>query len=39
MDDLLSAYDAKVFLHNMFVKHMKELKEAITVSIDFRGQN
>lgn len=29
--DLPSAYDVKVHLHNQFVKHMKALKEDITV--------
>ena len=30
--DLPSTYDVKVRLHNKFVKHIKELKQAITVS-------
>jgi hypothetical protein len=30
--DLPSSYDVKVYLHNEFVKHMKNLKEEITVS-------
>jgi len=33
MADLPSSYDVKVYLHNQFVKHMKELKEAIVVSV------
>ncbi|KAF8952934.1 hypothetical protein BDZ97DRAFT_1648286, partial [Flammula alnicola] len=32
MADLPSSYDVKVYLHNQFVRHMKELKESITVS-------
>ena len=39
MDDLLSSYDVKVFLRNAFVKHMKELKEEIMVSVTLRRQN
>jgi len=31
--DLPSSYDVKVHLHNQFVKHMKSLKEDITVRI------
>lgn len=31
-DDLPSTYDVKVQLHNKFVKHIGELKEAIMVS-------
>ncbi|KAF8164691.1 hypothetical protein B0H34DRAFT_828861 [Crassisporium funariophilum] len=31
--DLPSTYNVKVQLHNKFVKHIKELKQAITVSI------
>src|SRR5271168_4302021 len=30
--DLLSSYDVKVQLHNKFVKHIGELKDAISVS-------
>ena len=30
--DLLSSYDAKVYIHNLFIKQMKGLKEEIAVS-------
>ncbi|KIM37620.1 hypothetical protein M413DRAFT_77022, partial [Hebeloma cylindrosporum] len=33
--DLPSAYDVTVYLHNAFVKHMKELKEEIMVRFFF----
>ena len=30
--DLPTVYDAKVYIHNQFVKHMKVLKEEIAIS-------
>ncbi len=35
--DLPSSYDVKVHIHNQFVRHMQEMKEAIRVS-DFRSK-
>ena len=31
-NDLPSSYDTKIHLHNEFTKHMKLLKEEITIS-------